>query len=247
MKQYEIVTGNERLFVRALHNRCFEAMRTKEVIYRKDIMRLVCEVRDDISKGVVNPAIHWITHVRFENNLYDEQAANEYYNGKKAAPNDIAMGLAVEREAIERNIIESVKKNTITVLKASSGQGKTTLAYRAAYKLQNEYCIYKIEVCENKAEIQNYIEYFQARIRMGEQILILIDNLDTSMRCWNFLVKQMDEQIRINYRVIVTSREDDWFLYAGDQSALRNIYVVQIELGAKEAENIYHRDRKSVV
>ena len=101
----------------------------------------------------------------------------------------IASGLPIKRPSLEKDVINSICENTVTVIKASSGQGKTTLALQAAYILQNEYIPYQLLWCDEIKEIGNIVQYFKARIQFGEKILILIDNLDNYLSKWNYLVQ----------------------------------------------------------
>lgn len=132
-------------------------------------------VKFDISKGAENPAHCWIEKVNFDE-LTDQESS--YYEGKKATPMDIVKGLPVSRVLLERDIRTSVNNYMVTVIKSSSGQGKTTLALKTQYGLQKEYTPYQLINCSDRGTLRHIVEYFHARIRLGEKPLILIDNLD---------------------------------------------------------------------
>lgn len=85
------------------------------------------------------------------------------------------------RPVVEKEIIDSIAQNTITIIKTSSGQGKTTLALRAISLLNEEYTPYQITRCNNDAELGHIVEYFRMRTRIGEKPLILLDNLDAHL------------------------------------------------------------------
>lgn len=80
-----------------------------------------------------------------------------FYEGKKATPADIVSGFPIKRPSLEKDVINSICENMVTVIKASSGQGKTTLALRAAYILQNEYIPYQLLWCDEIKEIGNIV------------------------------------------------------------------------------------------
>lgn len=114
--------------------------------------------------------------------------------------------LPVERPMLEGKIITSIQENIVTVIKASSGRGKTTLALRSAYLLQNEYTVYQVTVCDNNEQLGNTVQYFNSRLRLGK-LLILIDNLDGRVQKWNGLVQLLQAELPTNYKVLLTTRK----------------------------------------
>jgi len=142
--KYEINTGNEQIFINGLYYLCFTKMKNREEISLSELDSFIQSIKDDISKGFVNPAYKWIEYIDFKN--LPKQITNfEYYDGKKADPYDILNGLPVRRENVEQEIEDSIKNNVITVIKASSGQGKTTSALQVAYNLKSiNFCGAKI-------------------------------------------------------------------------------------------------------
>lgn len=145
-----------------------------------------------------------------------------YYEGKKATPADTIKGLPIRRENLEKEIETSIMENKITVIKSSSGQGKTTLAWQVAYNLSKEFTFYKLNWCNDTKEVDNIVEYINSRLKIGEKTLIVLDNLDVDLKEWNKLAQLLEEKITLNYRLLITSREDDWFTFAGDQTNLAN-------------------------
>ena len=166
---------------------------------------------------------------------------NDFYEGKKATPADIAKNLPVDRPMLEGKIITSIQENIVTVIKASSGQGKTTLALRSAYLLQNEYTAYQVTVCDNNEQLGNTFQYFNSRLRLGEKLLILIDNLDGRVQKWNGLVQLLQAELPTNYKVLLTTREIDWYNYSGDLSNIRSINIIVPTLEEQEAKNIFQK------
>ena len=206
-----------------------------EISYR-EITQCIENVKFDISKGPQNPAHAWIQRLRFSKS---DEYFSDYYEGKKATPSDIANNLPVVRPIIENEIIDSIEKNTITIIKTSSGQGKTTLALRAISLLNDEYTPYQIIRCNNNAELGHIVEYFRMRTRIGEKPLILLDNLDAHLSEWNLLAQLMQTGVTYHYKLLITSRENDWYNYGGDISNLHHLQIIKPILNEKEAENIY--------
>ena len=166
---YEINTDNVSLFANSIKILCFEKMEQRSYVTKAELDSQIQSVKIDISKGPQNPAHSWIRKLDYSKPSLDEGCS--FYEGKKATPADIASGFPIKRPSLEKDVINSIRENTVTVIKASSGQGKTALALQAAYILQNEYIPYQLLWCDEIKEIGNIVQYFKARIQLGEKIL----------------------------------------------------------------------------
>ena len=147
IKNFGINTDNISLFANGLKLFCFDKMETGGEISHQEVTQCIEEIKFDISKGPQNPAHAWIQRLQFSKS---DAYSSDYYEGKKATPSDIANNLPVIRPAVEKEIIDSIGKNTITIIKTSSGQGKTTLALRAISLLTEEYTPYQIARCNTR-------------------------------------------------------------------------------------------------
>lgn len=201
---YEINTDNVSLFANSIKILCFEKMEQRAYVTKAELDSKIQSVKIDISKGPQNPAHSWIRKLDYSKPSIDEGCS--FYEGKKATPADIVSGFPIKRPSLEKDVINSICENMVTVIKASSGQGKTTLALRAAYILQNEYIPYQLLWCDEIKEIGNIVQYFKARIQLGEKILILIDNLDNHLSKWNYPI------IVGNFDMASESNLTEWLL-----------------------------------
>ena len=242
IKIFEINTDNISLFANGIKLLCFDKMASRGEISHQDITQCIEEIKFDISKGPQNPAHAWIQRIQFSKS---DNYSSDYYEGKKATPSDIANNLPVIRPIVEKEIVDSIEKNTITIIKTSSGQGKTTLALRAISLLTEEYTPYQIIRCNNDAELGYIVEYFRMRTRIGEKPLILLDNLDAHLSEWNLLAQLMQTSVTYHYKLLVTSRENDWYNYGGDISNLHHLNIIKPTLSEKEAESIYNALKKA--
>ena len=240
---YEVNTGNVSLFANSIKILCFEKMEQRAYVTKAELDLQIQSVKIDISKGSHNPAHSWIRKLDYSKPSLDK--GRSFYEGKKATPADIASGLPIKRPSLEKDVINSICKNTVTVIKASSGQGKTTLALRATYVLQNEYKPYQLLWCDDLKEIGNIVQYFKARIQLGEKILILIDNLDNHLSKWNYLAQLLQSELHCHYKLLITSREIDWYNYSGDLSNIQSLKVIKPVLEEKEAIEIFDLFREA--
>lgn len=240
---YEITTDNVSLFANSIKILCFEKMEQRAYVTKAELDLRIQSVKIDISKGSQNPAHSWIRKLDYSKPSLDK--GRSFYEGKKATPADIASGLPIKRPSLEKDVIKSIYENTVTVIKASSGQGKTTLALQATYVLQNEYKPYQLLWCDDLKEIGNIVQYFKARIQLGEKILILIDNLDNHLSKWNYLAQLLQSELHCHYKLLITSREIDWYNYSGDLSNIQSLKVIKPALEEKEAIEIFDLFREA--
>lgn len=238
INNYDIVTDNIAIFANGLKICCLEKMEHRKSINKNELNTLILSIKDDISKGTHNPAHSWIKRVGFESGD-NVRTDYSYYEGKKPSYQDIAQQLPVRRTVLEKEVVESVKENRVTVIKASSGQGKTTLALQVAYDLQKEYTIYQLLWCNDPKELSHIISYFSTRVKMGEKPLIVIDNLDSQLSEWNKLAQLLQDEIAYHYRLLITTREDDWYNYSGDLSNVKSLQVIKLFLSEDEAQAIF--------
>ena len=235
---YNITTDNINLFANGIKICCLEKMEQRNSISKHELDALIQNIKDDIDKGAQNPAHSWIRKVSYD--IVSTQNDLSYFEGKKPTPQDIVQKLPVRRLLMENAIKESIQNNRVTVIKASSGQGKTTLAFQVACDLQNEYKTYQLIWCNEARDLDNIAQYFRSRVKLGEKPLILIDNLDSQLGEWNRLAQLLQEEISYHYKLLLTTREDDWYSYSGDLSNVKALQVIKLTLNEEEAQNIFN-------
>lgn len=143
--------------------------------------------------------------------------------------------------------MDSLNNYDITVIKAQSGQGKSTLAFQVVYDLRDRYSVYQLDWCNDEKEIEHFVQFIESRVKIGEVPLILIDNLNVEVSSWGALSKELSNRVQTNYKILVTSREDDWYFYGGDRSSLRNINVIELSLSGIQAKEIYLQFKKMML
>ncbi len=237
IEKYEILNDNISLYANGINILCLEKMEKRESINKFELNSIIQEIKDDINKGVENEAHKWIKKIDFEVSTGSD--GKSFFEGKKATPQDIAMELPIRRLGLEKEIAESIISNRVTVIKSSSGQGKTTIALQVAHNLSKEYTIYQLLWCNDVKELDSIMQYFKNRIKLGEKPLVIIDNLDSQLIEWNKLAQLMQEDISYNYKLLLTSREDDWYSYAGNLSNVQSLKTIKLLLSEDEAENIF--------
>lgn len=242
IEKYDILTDNINLFANSIKICCLEKMERRESIDQDELNVLIQNVKDDIAKGTQNPAHGWIKKLDFD--ILHTGSDLSYFEGKKATPKDIAMQLPIRRIELENEIQKSIQGNRVTVIKASSGQGKTTMALQVAFNLRCEYTLYQLRWCNDPKELYNIVQYFKTRVQLGEKPIIIIDNLDVQVSEWNRLAQLLQEEVSYHYKILLTTREDDWYNYSGNVGNVKSLHIIKIELSEYEAKDIFDRLQK---
>lgn len=234
---FDINVGNEILYARSLYHYCFMKMKNRETLSMFELNIYIETVKNEINKGIKNPAYHWIKEINF--NEIPASSDNSFFEGKNTLPNDIIANYPVPREKIEKDVIKSINNNIITIIKSSSGQGKSTIAWRVAYLLHENFEIYKLNYCNNAKELDNIIEFILSKIKIGQIPLLILDNLSENLKEWNLLSQLLLERIGTNYKILITSRVEAWYSYCGDISQIRKYNFISLKLDQKQALEIF--------
>lgn len=239
--KYNINLNAEQPFIKALFYHSFEWAKQKTTVTYQDLYRVINSIADSFSTFPVNPALQnsWIVPMTFEigTNEYD----NSYFDGKAARPVDIARGLPVKRPVWENLILKGIVAFDVIVIKSSSGQGKSTLAWQVSQSLTSQgFVIYQLQYCSNLNDATAVADYLLTRILIGEIPVLVIDGLNKSVSGWSLLAEKMRDN---PVKLIITTREEDWVRYGSEITNL-TLKVVDIKLTDQEAETIYAELKK---
>lgn len=241
-KKFNVNNETGIIFLKALFYNTFNWAKNRNTIYFIDLLNLIQSVIDSFSKMPVNPALqnNWITEVLYT--VPSDLIVDDYYEGKSAKPIHIAMGLPVKRPQWEEEIIKTVRKTDVTIIKSSSGQGKSTLAWLVTKTLSCElFKIYQIVYCPNWEQANAIKDFIETRLKIGENPIIVIDGLNQSVSAWVDLAEHLKD---VPVKILITTREEDWIKYGADISKI-TIKSVEIKLTMTEAENIFQQLKKN--
>ena len=232
-RYFELDAPNPELYFLALMSKMLDWAVKRYEITKPELETVRLFIQEQINMGVVNPAIlnGWLERLSFTNEDHPE----DYYEGKNARPGHIAANLDVRRPVWEKSISEALQRSRICIIRASSGQGKSTLLYRYAHEHYNPETTFIVKLLSNEDMIGSIKQVIASRRRLNLPILILIDNLRTGLRYWQKLAAEFAGQ---EVFFLITVREEDWFRYQGNTSGL--IWeTVSPKLSLDEAKSIY--------
>ena len=229
---------NAELYFMVLMSKVLDWACKRYEIRRADLENVRLFIQEQINMGVVNPAIQngWLERLSFSKEDHPE----DYYEGKNARPGHITANLDVRRPIWENSIGEALQRSRVCIVRASSGQGKSTLLYRYAHEHFNPETTFIVKLLSNEDMIGPIKQVIASRQRLNLPILILIDNLRTELRYWQKLAAEFTGQ---EVYFLITVREEDWFRYQGNTSGLVWETVLPT-LSMEEAKSIYSDFKK---
>jgi len=239
---YGVLNGNERQYLEVINWYTVECSRDRRTIRAKDLLERIECVTDEIARGPHNLAIkeRWLERVLFDRAAGEEDAW--YFKGMAAKPSHVAAGLPASRAKWAREIRKVFEESDITVIRASSGQGKSTLAWQAAFDLSKQgWSVYELHHCKGEDGTGDLLTFIESRVRIGQAPLIVIDGLRDAVSGWAELAGRVQT---LPAKFIVTTREEDWYRFGGDTSRLR-IIPISISMTRDEAENVFHQFRRA--
>jgi len=241
LEKFDLNNRTEEQFLIALLYQITQWSEERKIVQYQDLLQVIQFVTDNFSKTPTNLAIkeNWITKVNYDyKNLSTDMG---YFDGKSAKPIHIALGLPVKRTSWIDKIEKEVKEFDITVIKSSSGQGKSTLAWQVAQDFKEfGYTIYQLHYCHDYTKVEDLFDFIETRIKIGEIPLIVIDGLDQRVKEWASLAERL---FSFPIKIVVTTREEDWYRYGIDVSKVQ-LKVVDIKLLENEAEDIFIEFKK---
>jgi len=234
-QHWNINAGTEMQYLNALAYSVLEWSKTRATITNYNVVTLFDEINHSFSKAVRNEAVknNWIEAVNYAGETTDDLLA--YFDGKAARPYHIAAGIPAERKFWEKKIIDSLTAHDVALIRSSSGQGKSTLAWRTGYQLSERHSIYQLHSSKNWEQINSSLEFLLSRIAIGEFPIVVIDGLDADVEKWYMLV-QRTALLPVKY--IITSRNEDWSRYGADVSTI-TLASIDINMSKDEAQEIF--------
>ncbi len=165
-----------------------------------------------------------------------DNSTNDFLDGKNTRPGHIANDLDVHRSKWIDKIDEAVNISKICILRASSGQGKSTLLFRYACDFWPADHTYIIRAVGKPEELEALRAFIQFRSETGLPMYLLIDNVDMRTQLWPLIAQQAKA---FGIPILVSCRHEDWFRFAID--SLTGYEIVEPVLTPIEAGEIFER------
>lgn len=171
----------------------------------------------------------WIDRVTYEPDGYPE----DFFSAKRSRIGHVVMGLDVPRPAWLRRIDEAFSATRTVVIRAPSGHGKSTLAFRYLVERWPAQDVILVSSASSESEVTAITDYLRHRHDMGLPSRVLID-ATAQTRKWPGVAAAA---VALGARVLVTVRSEDWHRYSLE--ALTNLEVLDPTLDREEARGIF--------
>ncbi len=231
--RFLVDNGTQGLYASALLVFMAEQAASRSRVFVAQIERLRATVLEVLAQGPASIAVQarLIEEIAFSPDL----GVEDYFDGRSARAAHIAAGLDVLRVVEQASIKDALKVAQVCVIVASSGQGKSSLAYRYLYDVAGASGTFLVRGCETEQQAGSIAVSLESRLRLGLDIIVLVDNLSSRTRHWSALVERFSGR---NVKFLVTAREEDWKRYGQTTSAF--VWrVVRPTLTLDNARSIY--------
>ncbi len=158
----------------------------------------------------------------------------DWYEGKSTRYSHIASGVDIPRKTWLDGVETAFNRVNVAVIKASSGQGKSAILYRYAHDYWNSKYVYEIKSCASISETEIIIAFLQKKSRLGEPLLLLLDNVGNSQKYWTRIAQECQS---LGFYVLVSIREEDWYRYSAEHMIMCEI--ITPELDKNEARKLF--------
>ncbi len=243
LEKFNLTLGSEETFLFALLHHILIWSKNRKEVTHLDLLQVIQSVKDSTSKTPTLEAINknYVSEITFKKQINNKNFDN-YFDGKSARPEHIIKELPIRRDYWEEKILESLFTHDIVTIKASSGQGKSTLAWQSAKIFEDEFNfdIYELKYCDDNTKVEELYDFFKTRLEIGKLPLIVIDGLNKNVSAYNLLLERL---YGFPIKVIITSREDDWNRFKPDISKY-DLDILDITLLEDEAKDIFEKLKK---
>ncbi|UOG77627.1 hypothetical protein MTX78_25015 (plasmid) [Hymenobacter tibetensis] len=236
LANFDIHARSEEQYLKAVFYHAFDWSRQRVTVTYRHLAESIQRVKDSYSSAPLNEALrhNWLERVSYGGEVQRPAAA--YFAGQAARPHHIADHLPVRRTSWESRIEAGLAAHAAVVVRSSSGQGKSTLAWQAGYAQQQRGGqVYEIRHCSQLEMANAIVEYLRAWVRVGEQPLVVIDGLGPQVSEWAAVVERVAD---LPVRFLITSRAEDWYRF-GSTGAMLPVHIIDVTLARDEAERIH--------
>jgi len=162
----------------------------------------------------------------------------EYENGVSALPQHIFNDFDIPRRYWLNVLDENFKKHNLTIIHGSSGQGKSSLAYRYLF---DNYAANEVFIVSGISNQQQAIDISAAlrELEKNEFNMIVYIDVRPYDGNWVWLIEQIST-LNLSMPVLVTLREEDFNRNPIDKNYIK-YNEIQLILNELEARDLYER------
>lgn len=160
----------------------------------------------------------------------------EFFLGGRVRVDHVAAGFDVRRETLLASIHDLFKKENVVVVRAASGQGKTTLAYRYILDLAARDFRFEVLPASDLSHARQMATAVSGHVEAVDVPTLVYVDVRPGDTFWKEFVLALSATPQI--RILVTIREEDWFRSGVSLDDFRFIEMA-LEFDETEGRQIY--------
>jgi len=220
------------VYIRVLFERMLTWAMERRTITPLNISEVVSEIGEALAaesnfqavgRGLIS-RIDWSTPTR----------ADDFFEGKHTTPGHVQSRLDVARAEWISRISKALTTNKTCVLRAPSGQGKSTLILRYARDHWTEGSTFVLKIAESEEQAEAVCDYIRFQKRIGIAPLLLIDNISWKTQHWARIAYECS---MAGGQTLAAVRNEDWFRFG--PSGTGGYEVLEPSLTLEEAKGIF--------
>lgn len=207
--------------------------RERKVVRREELARLGEGIAQDFALETAYAAFG---HGLLQRAKWEFDARpDDFFEGKETRIGHIADNLDVRRPEWHQRIKTAFGASGTVIVRASSGQGKSTLALRYAHTEWTQEDTFILKTAQNHTETEMVCSVLRHRARtLGLPTYLLVDNAGRQTEHWPRVAQ---ECLSLGIPVLATLRQEDWYRFT--QTHRFSYEPIEPSLGADEAKQIY--------
>lgn len=207
--------------------------RERKVVSRDDLMRLRDGIAQDFALESAYEAFGRGLLIRAD--WESDSRPSDFFEGKSTRAGHVAADLDVRRPHWHERIKSALGAAGTVMVRASSGQGKSTLALRFARDEWPQEDTFVLQTAQTPTEVEMVCSVLRHRTRtLGLSTYLLIDNAGRQTQEWPRVAQ---ECLALGIPVLTTLRQEDWYRFA--RTHRFSYEPVEPSLGPDEAKQIY--------
>ncbi len=221
----------------ALAYHCVEWSYERKTINKNDLDKINVSVLESIErhKSFESYGKSLITKINWET----DKNLNDFYEAKQIRAGHIVANLDVKRSAWLDKINLAFTNNNICVIKATSGQGKSTLAYRYIYDNWDINFTYIIKSAQTKQAADSISDYLIFLSKLGLPVNLLIDNVKEEIKYFSDILSTC---VANGIKTLITIRNEDYYRFS--KKNVTNYEIITPYLDLSEAKEIFKNLKK---
>ena len=207
--------------------------RERKVVSRDDLARLRDGIAQDLALETAYEAFGRGLLVRAD--WEADARPDDFFEGKETRTGHVAAELDVRRPHWHERIRSALGAVGTVVVRAPSGQGKSTLALRFARDEWPQEDTFVLKTAQTPAEVEMVCSVLRHRTRtLGLSTYLLLDNAGRQTAEWPRVAQ---ECLALGVPVLATLRQEDWYRFA--RTHRFSYEPIEPSLEADEAKRIY--------